>query len=84
MVEANSVNVAIITESWLDNNIPSSAVSLGSSFRIFRKDRTTSQGGGVLAYVSDRIPNKQLFELEVDDKEVLWLLHTPPRINETF
>ena len=78
VVEANSVNVAIIT--WLDNNIPSSAVSLGTSFHIFRKDRTTSQGGGVLVYVSDRIPNKQLFELEVDDKEVLWLLHTPPRI----
>lgn len=38
----------------------------------------------ILAYVSDMIPTKQLTELEVDDKEVLWLLHTPPRIARPF
>ena len=84
VVQVNSANVAIITESWLDNNIPSSAVSLGGSFNIFGKDRTSSLGGGVMAYVSDKIPTKQLSELETDDKEVLWLLHTPPRTTRPF
>ena len=38
----------------------------------------------MFAYVSERIPTKQLTELEVDDKEVLWLLHTSPRIARPF
>ena len=84
VVEASNANVAIITESWLDSNIPSSAISLGNTFNIYRKDRTCSQGGGVLAYVSESIPTKHLSEFEVDDKEVLWLLHTPPRIMRPF
>ena len=50
MIEANNANVAISNEPWLDGNIPSSAIGLGSTLNIFGKDRTTSQGSGLLAY----------------------------------
>lgn len=70
-VKVSNANVAIITKSWLDGNILSPAITLGNTFNIYRKDRMCSQGGGVLGYVSEWIPTKQLSELEVDDKEVL-------------
>ena len=50
---------------------------------VFRKGRSTP-GGGVLAYVHSSIPNIRLENLEASDKEVLWLLHTPPQIPRPF
>lgn len=52
----NNTDIAIITETWLNDNIPSSAIAIGQSINIFRKDRTTSNGGGALAYVHNSIP----------------------------
>lgn len=83
VVETNDVNVAIVTETWLNDSIPTSAVSIGQSFQIFRKDRPT-HGGGVMAYVHNDLPTKHLVSAEVSDKEVLWLLHTPYRTPRPF
>jgi hypothetical protein len=69
--QVNNANIAIITESWLFDNIPSSAINIGNSYNVFRKDRLISNGGGVLAYVNNNIPTKQLVNLEVEDKDVL-------------
>ena len=63
----------MVTESWLNVNVPNAAVCIGSKFNIYRRDRLTA-GGGVLAYVNTNIPATHLRNLEEDNKEVLWLL----------
>jgi hypothetical protein len=83
-VQVNNANIAIITESWRNDNVPSSAVNIGNLYNVFQKDRLISNRGGVLAYVNNNIPTKQLVNLEVEDKEVLWLLHMPPRTGRPF
>ena len=83
VVEINNADIAIVTDSWLTASIPTPAISIGQAFNIFRKDRRTP-GGGVLAYVRDSTPTRRLQHLEVADKEVLWLLHTPSRMPRPF
>ena len=83
VVKMNNATVAIVTESCLTDSVPSTAISIGQSFNVFRKDRPTP-GSGVLAYVHSSIPTIRLENIEASDKEVLWLLHTPPRISRPF
>jgi hypothetical protein len=75
IVEKNSPFLIMITESWLNTNIPDSAISILRMFNTYRRDRPTP-GGGVLAYVNACIPTTCL--LEEDNREVLWLLLKPP------
>ena len=69
--------MSMVTESWLNVNVPNCSVYIGSKFNIYRLDRLTA-GGGVLAYVNKNIPTTHLRNLEEDNKEVLWLLLKPP------
>ena len=69
----NNPSLNMVTESWLNVNVPNAAVCIGSKFNIYRRDRLTA-GGGVLAYVNTNIPATHLRNLEEDNKEVLWLL----------
>ena len=73
----------MVTESWLNEDIPDSAVGIGRKFHVYRRDRQTP-GGGVLAYVNSDIPSSRLKNLENDDKEVLWLLLKPKRTPRPF
>lgn len=52
---SNQMDVAMITESWLSENISSNELSLKGHFNIFRKDRN-SHGGGVLILVNSIYP----------------------------
>ena len=83
VVETNNISVVVVTESWLNDSIPSTAINIGQPFNIFRKDRLMP-GGGVLVYVHNDLPTKRLVNVEVNDKEVLWLLHTPHRTPRPF
>ena len=83
VVANNNPAVVMITESWLSPNIPDSAMMIGNEYAIFRRDRPTP-GGGVLAYVHQSIPASRLTTAEEDDKEVLWLLLSPPRTPRPF
>ena len=67
VVEMNNATVAIVTESWLTDSVSSTAVSIGQSFNVFRKDRPTP-GGGVLAYVHSSIPTIRLENIEAVTK----------------
>ena len=48
---ADNTDIAFITETWLTKNILDSEILLSNEFNIFRKDRETSRGGGVLLAV---------------------------------
>ena len=83
IIEVSNASVIIVTESWLSDCIPASTISIGRSFSVYRKDRPTP-GGGILAYVHKSMPTKRLQHLETDNKEVLWLLHTPTRLPRPY
>ena len=71
----NNPSLIVVTESWLNANLPNSAVFIGSKFNIYRRDRPTH----VLAYVNANIPTTHLRNLEECNKEFLWLLLKKPR-----
>lgn len=60
-----SADVVVLTESWLNSEIPNSELSALASYNIFRNDRQGKKGGGVLIAVinslnvlqSDIVPN---------------------------
>ena len=73
----------MITESWLDTNVPDAAIAIGNMFNIYRRDRYTP-GGGILVYVNTSIPTTRLTDLEEDSNEVIWLLLKPTRTPRPF
>ena len=48
-----------LSESWLHNNSPSSALHV-PGFNIFRRDRSKGRGGGVMIYIKDHINCHQI------------------------
>lgn len=60
----NNVDVICLTETWLFDDIPDSAVSL-RDFVLLRKDRP-SHAGGLAAYISCTMPCKRLPECELN------------------
>ena len=72
-----------MTKSWLSDCIPVSTISIGWSFSVYRKDRPIPRGG-ILAYIHKSMPTKRLQHLETDDKEVVWLLYTPTRLQRPY
>ena len=82
----NNPSLIMVTESWLNVNVPKAAVCIGSKFNIYRRDRLTA-GGGVLAYVNTNIPTAHLRNLEEDNKEVCGCFlsrQEPPDLFSTF
>eukprot|EP00057_Strongylocentrotus_purpuratus_P013235 XP_011667709.1 PREDICTED: uncharacterized protein LOC100890752 [Strongylocentrotus purpuratus] len=72
-MRVNKTQVAVITETWLNDNIPSSALSI-SGFDMYRKDRNDRQGGGVAIYVSSDFKATPIeSHLVPNHLEVLWL-----------
>ena len=80
VIENNNVTMSIITESWLSSDIPSSSTSIGGNYITYRKDRESSQGGGVIAYIKSDLKSKRIVCLEYKNKEVLLLRLYPTRI----
>jgi len=54
-------NIVIITETWLDKNIPSGLLDPESSYNIIRKDRNRN-GGGVCACINKRF---QVYRVDI-------------------
>lgn len=58
----NIADIVCLTESWVSGEIPDSAVGM-YDFVCLRNDRIT-HGGGVAAFVKNKIPCKRLDGLE--------------------
>jgi hypothetical protein len=75
-----SLDIVVITETWLSPNVSNSAINL-NGFSIFRRDRRDGRrGGGVCVYVNDHMPVVHLKELSHPEVESLWLLIKPSRL----
>ena len=83
-VSSLSLDIVVITETWLSPNVNNSAINL-NGFSIFRRDRCDGRrGGGVCVYVNDRMPVVHLKELSHPEVESLWLLIKPKRLPRGF
>ena len=79
-VATYSVDVVAITETWLSDDVPSSAVEL-RGYSMIRHDRSDGRrGGGVCVYVKDLLPLTPLNHLSDPNFETLWLLLKPQRL----
>ena len=82
--DVNDTTIAIITESWLSNDIPTKAISLKENYNTYRKDRVNRYDGGVVAYIKSDVKSKRLLNLEGEEREVLWLKLFPKRIPRPY
>ena len=76
----NKIDIACITESWLNDSVPTEVVDI-SGYDCFRRDRCDGRrGGGVACYVRNNVSCRKLDILDSDDTESLWLLHRASRM----
>ena len=71
ILKKNDYDVLAISESWLDNTIADSELSI-EGYNIYRKYRLNSKGGCVCLYVKECVHFKLRDDLHFDDVESLW------------
>lgn len=69
---ASDYNIISLTETHLDENIPSRDLELQGFSEPYRADRNFA-GGGILVYVSEQIKTTRRFDLEFPNGELIWL-----------
>ena len=93
----NNIDILILTETKLDETFPTNQFLIEGYSSPFRFDRNRN-GGGILIYVRQDIPCKQLFKhtlpsdiegifVEINLKKVKWLLfgtYHPPSQNDDY
>ena len=80
----NYVHIACVTESWLNDRIPSDIVDI-PGYLCYRHDRGDGRrGGGVVCYVREDVPCHRLTEFECRGVESLWLLYRNKRMPRTI
>ena len=68
----NNIDILFLLETFLKPSKPDSVYSI-PGYNLYRKDRHGSKsGGGLLAYIADRVKAKRRCELEDDFVESLW------------
>ena len=74
----NEINLSFLTETWLNDSITDSVVSI-PGFTIIRKDRSINNHGGICIYIRDGDTKlKILSEISCcSEHEILWL-HIKP------
>lgn len=75
----NRADLVAISETWLNEQIDSSFVSI-TGYDLYRLDRLSGRGGGVCAFVSNNIPCKRRLDLENANYECMWLWLRPYRL----
>ena len=83
VLQQNGVDFAGITETWLNSNIPDSAIEI-PGYNLVRKDRSIQRGGGVCAFIKSTIPFTLIPDLCCTNHESLWLRLRPFRLQRDF
>ena len=76
-----NVDLAFITETWLNKNIDDAAVP---SYSIIRRDRSRRVEGNVCGYFNRHIPYKVLNDLHENEFETLWIYLCPQKLIRGF
>ena len=72
--------MCVVTESWLNPDIPDSGVLLTNFLPPIRNDRSVRRGGGVAVYIKKDVPHKHWHTLRSDDVESVWLTIRPKKL----
>ena len=68
-------DIITLSETWLKSSFNNDKLQVNGYCTPFRKDRASNRGyGGVLAWVKNDIFCKRLYEYELEDMEVMWLI----------
>lgn len=78
-LEVMSIDVAVITETWLHEMHDSDLINI-PCFSLHRRDRLSGRAGGVCAYISHTIPSKRRLDLESPLYECMWIWLRPHRL----
>ena len=70
-----NISVLVITESKLDQNIPTQLITIPGYHEPLRRDRPINgrNGGGVLVYIAEFLVFKQQFEMQSSFYEHIWV-----------
>ena len=79
--ELQTVDIACISETWLDDSISDSDLSIQHFHPIERRDRPHSAHGGVAIYIRDSLAFTRRDDLEFDNLELLWVEVQLPSTN---
>ena len=73
-VQLLKADIVCIVETWLNENIDSSCLSVGADFSLpQRHDRKNRSGGGVAVWIRQNFSFKVWSDLKDEDHETLWL-----------
>ena len=77
----NNIDILFLLETFLKPFNPDSVYNI-PGYNLYRKDRDgTKAGGGLLAYVADRVRAKRMYEHEDDGIESMWFNVCPHKSN---
>ena len=79
MIHSNGerrLDILVLTETFFNNRTVQELYHV-PGFDLFRRDRKTSSGGGILIYVNNELNVKRRTDLEVADLEIIWLQVCP-------
>ena len=72
-IREHSADIVSITESWLKNSVPDEVIDIGGH-RVFRRDRTEKEHGGVCIYTKSCYDANVISDIPNEDGcEVLWV-----------
>jgi len=81
--DPKQLDILFITETFLKPTIPDCLFTV-PGFRLFRKDRNSKGGGGLLAFVNMDLQVKRRTDLEDGEIEALWLDVCPFKSNRSI
>ena len=74
IIQDKKFDIFGLTETWLNNSIPSDSFSIPGYCPLIRLERRDGRrAGGVAFYVSDSLATKRRLDLETSDLELLWI-----------
>ena len=69
----DNIDICAISESWLNDDIPTTSVGLSGYFPPMRNDRSHKRGGGVAVYVRQGLQYRHWPELQDSAVESVWI-----------
>ena len=85
VLNVNCVDIAAITETWLDDSIASPNIC-PTGYTSVRNDRNNRRGGGVMLLIKENVQYEVLPNVSNDetDVEALWIMYTAHKMPREF
>ena len=84
LIETTQADIILGTESWLKDEHLSTAI-FPKGFKVYRKDRSNRDGGGVFILISEKLISSEPEELKVEGScEMIWAQVQVPGSNQLF